>query len=379
MNILYIAHARIPTEKAHGITIVKSCESFARAGATVELLLPRRRTPFKGDLFETYAVENIFTVRYLRGLDMLGTFSGRFAFFVQSFFFYVRAVLYTLNHSRADWTVYTRDFVLIPPLNLLGYRVVFECHALSRSRKLFFASCRKAHRIVVISEALKSAFIAEGFESADILVAPSGVDTNTFDITTTKHDARVAVGLPLDAKIAVYLGNFTTMGEDKGLSTILHALTHIHDVHFVAVGGSEKDRLHYGREAQDLGVLSQVTLVGYTPQKTFAIYQKAADVLLMPFPDTPHYRHHMSPVKMFEYMMSKTPIIASNLPTITEVLNDANASLVPPGDPQVLATAIRDVLFDREKNARRAIQAHTDVAKYAWESRAQRVIEFIEN
>ncbi len=37
MKILYIANIRLPTEKAHGIQIMKMCEAFAHAGAEVEL------------------------------------------------------------------------------------------------------------------------------------------------------------------------------------------------------------------------------------------------------------------------------------------------------------------------------------------------------
>jgi glycosyltransferase involved in cell wall biosynthesis len=129
-------------------------------------------------------------------------------------------------------------------------------------------------------------------------------------------------------------------------------------------------------EASELGVLGRVILRGTTTQKMLALYQKASDVLMMPFPDTPHYRNHMSPVKMFEYMAAKRPIIASNLPTIREVLNDKNAILVPPGDPTELARVLSDLA---SKSALEAItdQAYTDVQGYSWNARTQKILAWL--
>ena len=42
MKIIYVANARIPTEKAHGGQIMKMCESFADSGLEVDLVLPPR-------------------------------------------------------------------------------------------------------------------------------------------------------------------------------------------------------------------------------------------------------------------------------------------------------------------------------------------------
>ena len=46
MKLLYIANARIPSEKAHPYQILKMCEAFAQSGAEVELVVPFRvQTP----------------------------------------------------------------------------------------------------------------------------------------------------------------------------------------------------------------------------------------------------------------------------------------------------------------------------------------------
>ena len=66
MKILYIANARMPTEKAHGIQIMKTCEAFAELGHEVELILPWRFNPIKEDIFEYYNVKKNFKIKKYR-------------------------------------------------------------------------------------------------------------------------------------------------------------------------------------------------------------------------------------------------------------------------------------------------------------------------
>ena len=76
-------------------------------------------------------------------------------------------------------------------------------------------------------------------------------------------------------------------------------------------------------------------------------------------------------------MASGVPIIASDLPTIREVLNEDNSIIINPDDPKQLAGAIHEVLFDRKKNIQRTTQAYSDVSKFAWENRVSRIMSFL--
>jgi glycosyltransferase involved in cell wall biosynthesis len=108
-----------------------------------------------------------------------------------------------------------------------------------------------------------------------------------------------------------------------------------------------------------------------------ALYQKAGDILLMPFPDIEHYAFYMSPLKMFEYMASRRPIVASDLPSIREILNENNAVLVKPGDCRDLAVNLRKVIIDKALGDNLAQQAFKDAQEYSWEKRAAKILDFI--
>src|SRR3989344_178089 len=178
-------------------------------------------------------------------------------------------------------------------------------------------------------------------------VAPDGVDFKIFDINVSKEEARNRLNLPQDKKILGYCGRFKTMGEDKGFFDILESLKYLsEDVVFVAMGGKPHHVEEFQKVAEKMDFSKRTIFRGHETQDTVALYQKAFDVLLMPFPKTTHYMYYMSPMKMFEYMASKRPIVSSDLPSIREVLNESNAVLVEPGNPEYLAVGVKRGLDD---------------------------------
>lgn len=190
--------------------------------------------------------------------------------------------------------------------------------------------------------------------------------------------ARKLLNLPQDKKIIGYCGRYKTMGEDKGFFDILEALKFLpENVIFVAMGGKPRHVTEYQKVADDMGLHGKAFFRDHQTQEIVAIYQKAFDVLLMPFPDIPHYRYFMSPMKMFEYMASKRPIVASDLPSVREVLNESNAMLVEAGSPKSLADGIQKVLDNPDFAQKIATKAYEDAKMYTWDMRVENIIQFL--
>jgi glycosyltransferase involved in cell wall biosynthesis len=94
--------------------------------------------------------------------------------------------------------------------------------------------------------------------------------------------------------------------------------------------------------------LDKVLLIERKPHSKIPYYLKAADVLLMPNKKGDQFSEEYTlPLKLFEYMASGAPIVASDLPSIRDVLNETNSVLVEPNNPQKLAGGIKKVLQDR--------------------------------
>jgi len=104
----------------------------------------------------------------------------------------------------------------------------------------------------------------------------------------------------------------------------------------------------------------------------------AADALVLPNSAKAKISsHYTSPLKLFEYMASRRPIVASDLPSLREVLRDGeNAVLVKPDNPRALAEGIERALSDAELAARIGRQAREDVEQYTWEKRAVNITTF---
>jgi glycosyltransferase involved in cell wall biosynthesis len=82
-------------------------------------------------------------------------------------------------------------------------------------------------------------------------------------------------------------------------------------------------------------------------------------------------------MKMFEYMASSKPIIASDLPSLREVLNENNALFFEADNPASLAETIRKCLNDQALSDKISTQAASDVRNYTWHTRVQTILAFI--
>ena len=71
--------------------------------------------------------------------------------------------------------------------------------------------------------------------------------------------------------------------------------------------------------------------------------------------------------------------MASDLPSVREILNEQNAVLVKPDDPKSLAVGIKKIIENIELGNRLAKKAFQDVQQYTWDNRRDKVLEFIGN
>ncbi len=381
MRLIYIVNARIPTEKAHGYQIVKMCEEFAKIGCEVELVVPSRNNYIKQDLFQYYGIKRNFKFRIIKSTDFLkyDRIIGKAGLYLQWLFFIIKMLFIKINK---DTLVYTRDQGAVWALSLRGHKVCYECHGwFQKKTKFILYLLRKADFIIATNNFIKNEFIKNNFAPEKFLVAPNGINLPIFDISVTREDAisRLNLKIAEDKKILLYTGSFKTMAFEKGISNILEALKILWEKNlvFFAVGGSPLDIEYYSNLAENLGVADQAYFLPRQTQEKLAIFQKAADILLMPFPKIAHYEYFMVPLKMFEYMAGKRLIIASDLPSIKEVLNNNNCIFCQPGDVEDLAKKIKQALNNPALGGKLVDQAYQDVLQYSWDKRAKKILEFI--
>ena len=369
MNVLYFSNARIPTEKAHGIQVMKMCESLAKE-VEVELVVPRRFNWIKNDPFEYYGVERNFKIRKLPCLDLifLDKYLGHLALWVESITFAFFSFWHLL-FKKAD-IIYTRDKFLLP-LIFFKKNLIFEAHTFPQKYFLYAIFLKRLKGIVVITQKLKESFVSRGISPDKILVAPDGVDLDKFQIPTTKLQIRERLGLPQDKKIVLYAGH---LYQWKGAQTLADASQYLPaDAEVYFVGGTTEDVRKFKIQNSKF----EINVVGHRPYPEIPYWLKAADVLVLPNSGKEEISvSWTSPMKMFEYMVARRPIVASDLPSLREVLNEENAFLVKPDDAEALAKGIKEILEDSQLAENLANKAFQDVQKYSWAKRVENILAF---
>lgn len=370
-KLLYIANLRLPTEKAYGIQIAKMCEAFASEGLDVNLVYPFRDNDIRDDVFSYYSVKKNFKIKRIWAPDFY--FPSQFDKIAVNIKGIISALLlsfYAIS-QKAD-IIYSRDEWPLYFLSFFKKNLFFEAHRFSKSRQLLYKRFRnKSFKVITITKQLKNDFVKISFRPENILVAPDGVDLEEFDVDITKDEARAWVGLPLGRKIVMYTGHFF---EWKGADTLLEVAKKSEAL-FVFVGGTTYDIGKFRKKAESL---NNVLVLGHKPHKDIPLFLKAADVLILPNSAKDGIsKFHTSPLKLFEYMASGRPIIASDLPSIREILDDNNSLFVEPDDSQQLAEAINKTTIDLEVSERIAQAAFEDVKKYTWSNRVLKILNFI--
>jgi glycosyltransferase involved in cell wall biosynthesis len=226
--------------------------------------------------------------------------------------------------------------------------------------------CKYMDMFVVISQKIAAELDEENVPAERRIHIPNGVDTAQFNPVPApvKRSVRVALGLPVDAVIAVYIGR---LAPEKNVAQLVEIWPAVHaqvpQSELVIVGGGPLET----NLRQQAG--AGIRFVGF--QQDVQPYLTAADVFVLP-----SNAEGLS-VALLEAMASGLAVVATAVGGTPEVIADGETGcLVPPGDGLALAQALLKVLQDpllREQlgqNARRRVQS-----EYALEQVAQRLAD----
>jgi len=372
MNISYIANARIPTEKAHGIQIIKMCEAFALSNK-LELILPRRLNQIKDNPFSYYGLERTFKIKKLFCLDLIPfhKYLGHLGLWIESLTFFFSVLFYTIG-KKVD-IIYGRDSFLLL-LSFFKKNLVFEAHTFPKNYFLYSPFFQKLKGIVVITQKLKDLFVEQGISPLKIFIAPDGVDLEIFE---TQKECRRKFNLPQDKKIVLYTGHLYGW---KGAQVLAEASAYLpENVEVCFVGGTKEDIQEFSAQGESAPG-GKNNIVGHRPYAEIPYWLKAADVLVLPNSGKEEIsKHWTSPMKMFEYMAAKRPIVASDLPSIREILNEENAVLIEPDNPEALARGVKEVLQEPQLFDKIVNRAFQGVQEYTWQKRVEKILFFLNN
>ncbi len=372
MKIKYITNVRIPTSRAQGYAVMKMCEEFANSGAQVQLIVPNRRNnESESNPFTYYGISKNFKIRKVQSIDLLGPYEafGKLFYWIDMLSFLFS--LWVSKIVQEDDVIYTRDF-LVPLVFSKNKFICLELHDIPKSKLFFNYLIHRPKLFFVLNTYIKESLTEVGIPESRIFIVPSGVDLEAFNISVNKEEARKQLLLPQDKKIMIYTGHFYKW---KGVNTLAETAKLMPEALFVFVGGVDPELSKFKEEYKKY---NNILVLPFQERKMMPFYLKASDVLVVPNSlESKISSKYTSPLKLFEYMASNRPIVASDLPSLREVLNEENCMFAKPDDPDSFAKALKKVLKDELVSKNMIKNASNDVLHYSWKNRAEKILSVI--
>ena len=397
-RLVYVGGFDFPTTQARGIQTLHTAHALARAGWGVRLLAQRPERP-SGTVAEGLAGYGLAPHPRLRVVSVPVARVNRLRFLeihkrlaITNWSYALACVVDVLRLPVRPTAILTRDprlawaFILTKPLHRRP--VIYEVHELfsTRSRDNRSLDPGAIQGVSDRTRALEDAV----FTQADLLLPLTHACAEIVEATWHVEPGRIVVvpdgTTPPDGPLprrdpvtrtVVYAGQLYRW---KGVDTLLDAMATLPDARLTVLGGrgspDDPDLLACQQRARELGIVDRVEFRGFVPHAEVRRTIAGAGAAVLPLPDNLMARYFTSPLKLFDYMAAGAPIVASDLPTVGEVLTDGdNALLVPPEDPDALAAAIRRLLVNHGLADRLRRTAYDQVQAFTWDARAARIIE----
>jgi glycosyltransferase involved in cell wall biosynthesis len=384
VKILYLADIRFPLERANGIQTMETCHALAQRGHDVSLIVrPDTQAPPR-DPFGYYGLPRLEQLTIERA-PVFGPHMARRTGYLA---FALGRAIGTARHD----VLMTRDLGVASMLLGLPRSarppLVYESHGyapdvaaalpalvataappgrqkLARLARREARVWRAAEGYVTITSGLAQEMTSRHGPRPHVAVVPDGVRIDP---------GRTWQAAPRELPpVVAYAGHLYAW---KGVDVLLDALARVPDAHGLIVGGheAEPDLARVRALAARLGIESRVTFTGLVDPGRVPELLSRATVLALPNPASAISTRSTSPLKLFEYMAAGRAIVASDLPSIREVLHDdVDAMLVTPGDAEALAAAIRRLIRDPALAERLARAAFESAPHFGWDRRAARL------
>jgi len=396
----------VPYKSAHSIYFMKHAQGFFKLGHDVEIIVLSRiredlnRLTIK-NLYEFYDISKQIKITFIRDyspyyfleVKYLGGFLKVLYEKIKSVFpnFFVfiegefRISRYCFKMKKD--LVYCQRIFGVAYQNIINkIPTIIENHRIYNniflfSLKLIFrlSKSRYFKGFTTIHPIIKEQFVIQGVPKFKIFIFEDVVDFEKFKkIDTNKFILRKKLKLPINKKLIMYSGSLI---DHRGIDTILLAANQLKDnkdLHFYFIGGNKNDIKRWKQFIKEKNIRANIEFLGYKQNILIPYYLKAADILLAPYSLKCTTINQMSPLKIFEYMASKVPIIASNVKRLKEICKNNSCIYFYADQPEDLSEKI-NLLLNNIKLQQILIQnAYNLVKNYTYEKRCKKILEYFQ-
>lgn len=252
-----------------------------------------------------------------------------------------------------------------------------ERYRLFMEREAFVA--RHADHVFTLGEAMKNNLIDSGIDPEKITLLPNGVGEKFLEEPVPRRQARMQLGLDPSA---FYVGTVSSLVPYEGLSTVVRAVAELatqhHNLRLLIVGDGI-DRENLIALAEKLGIAAVSQFPGRISREKAHLYHAALNAFVVPRVDSAVTRS-VTPLKPVEAMATRVPVLASNLPALSELITDGeNGHLIASDDVSEWAAAIELLIINPEnaelmgKSGRQFV-----LSNRTWDQNAEHIVDVYE-
>jgi glycosyltransferase involved in cell wall biosynthesis len=374
MKIAVITNSRIPSLTANSIQAMKVAQALMQLGHEIRMFAPAETKPAtRESLCAHYGLriapdlELLPSIKLFKRLDFVILAQNAAEKFGAE-------LIYTWLPQSAVFALMRKDPVVLEMhADVTGNGTWWLQQFWNRlGRKLMTVTTSALRNALERSTSLQ-------FPNESLIVAPNGVELEKYDGLPNPSEARHQLNLPEGLTVGftghIYPG--------RGADLLFELAKQMPQVNFLWVGGTP-ELVEFWRAKLTEAKMTNVTMTGFVKHERIALYQTAADILLMPYSRSisassgQDIAEVINPMKMFEYMASGRAIVSADLPSIREVLNEENAVFVEAGNWELVIgewrLAIESLLADEARRYALGAQARRDVEQLTWVKREQRIL-----
>lgn len=360
-KLLYVSNSTYPSLKANSVQVIKMCEEFGEHFDTT--LTGFSSSGEYVDIYKQFDVKDSFKISlYKPGKNIL----------------YVIKLLFFILFKKYD-IYYSRNFLFAAIMSFFSKKVVFECHIDPKDHpsyaKILHPFLKFTNlRIISISGKLKELIIERlnYHKKKDfILVAHDAADDSKFDFEYSN----------IEEKDKIDVGYIGSLYKGRGLNIVSGLAKLNPSINFNVVGGSEKEIEELKKEYP----FENLNFKGHVPYSDVPYYMSQQDIFLAPYQSKLNIAgfkintvSYMSPLKVFEYMASRRPIIISKLEIFNEVMNSKSAYFADPDDINEWNKALNELVSNPllyRDTAKRAYELF--INEYTVKTRVRNISKFV--